>query len=79
MKKSIIYIPDDMFGHSEMRFFRICLKSGTNSHTEGNIWLAGCEVEKLPYHTSIESRINWFTFDLPVRSVLILTLVLMRV
>jgi hypothetical protein len=58
MKKSIIYILDDTLDCSEVKFFRSRLKSSTYSNTEGNIWSAGCEVEKTPDHTFVESRIN---------------------
>jgi hypothetical protein len=58
MKKSIINILDDTVDCSEVRFFWICLKSSTYSNTEGNIWLASCEVEKTLDHTFVESMIN---------------------
>jgi hypothetical protein len=64
MKNSIINIPDDTLDCSEVRFFRICLKSSTDSNTEGNIWSASCKVEKTPDHTSVESRINLLAYKI---------------
>jgi hypothetical protein len=60
MVNSIINILDDALDCSEVRFLRIGLKSCTYSHAEGNIWSAGCEVEKTPDHASVESRIHSF-------------------
>jgi len=45
MIDNVIYIPDDTFDSSEMRFLGVSLKATTNTYAEGNIRPACYEVE----------------------------------